>query len=140
MPTIIGLAVDTLTARGVAHHVRGDEIRVPPRDEGGFEVRLQIRGERSFLVQCEGWHHHFDRAEDAYDCFEYVLSDSARLKVVYRADRPELWQVEKREFGMWVPGHPVMRRSWAFWKLRRVEYRQNRVFTQPDPPTQPDQT
>jgi hypothetical protein len=41
---------------------------------------------------------------------------------------------------MWVPGHPVMRRSWAFWKLRRVEYRQNRVFTQPDPPTQPDQT
>lgn len=128
MATIIDRAVRTLTALGVAHHADGDEIRVPKADAGGFDVDLQILGDRAFLVRCEGWRHDFDRAEDAYDCFEYVLSDSARLKVVCRGDRPEVWQIEKREFGMWTPGRPVRRRSWRFWMPRRVEYRQNRVF------------
>ena len=128
MATIIDRAVRTLTALGVPHRVAGDHIRVPTGDAGGFDVDLRIAGDRAFLVQCEGWSHDFDRAEDAYDCFEYVLSDSARLKVVYRGDVPEVWQIEKREFGMWTPGHPVRNRSWAFWKSRRVEYRQNRVF------------
>jgi hypothetical protein len=129
MPSIIDRAVRTLTALGVAHHVDGDAIHVPKTDAGGFDVRLQILGARAFLVSCDGWRHDFDRAEDAYDCFEYVLSDSARLKIVSRGDRPEVWQIEKREFGMWAPGHPVRRRSWAFWRRRRIEYRQNRVFS-----------
>ena len=129
MPSLIDRAVRTLTTLGVPHGVDGDQIHVPAKDDGGFAVRLQVRGQRSFLVQCEGWRHDFDRAEDAYDCFEYVLSDSARLKIVYRGRRPELWQIEKREFGMWTPGHPVRRGSWAFWRPRRIEYRQNRVFS-----------
>ena len=137
MATIIDRAVRTLTALAVGHTVDGDEIRVPALDDGGFDVRLQILGGRLFLVECEGWRHDFDRAEDAYDCFEYVLSDSARLKVVCRGDRPELWQIEKREFGMWTPGHPVRKRSWRFWTPRRVEYRQNRVFTSEGARTRP---
>jgi hypothetical protein len=128
MATIIDRAVRTLTALGVPHRVDGDEIHVTKKDAGGFDVSLRIVGDRAFLVQCEGWRHDFDRAEDAYDCFEYVLSDSARLRMVYRGDRPEVWQIEKREFGMWTAGHPVRRRSWRFWMPRSVEYRQNRVF------------
>jgi hypothetical protein len=138
LASIIDRAVKALTALGVAHTAEGDQIRVPPADDHGFEVRLHLRGERAFLVECEGWRHDFDRAEDAYDCFEYVLSDSARLKIVSRGARPELWQIEKREFGMWVPGHPVRRRSWAFWQPRRTEYRHNRVFrAASSPPGQP---
>jgi hypothetical protein len=130
MATIIDRAVLMLIARGVPHRVddRGDTIHVPAADTSGFDVSLQILGDRAFLVQCDGWRHDFDRGEDAYDCFEYVLSDSARLKVIYRGEAVEVWQLEKREFGMWTPGHPVRRRSWAFWRARRVEYRQNRVF------------
>jgi len=128
MPTVIDRAVRTLTKLHVPHAVDGDRIRVPPADATAFEVRLQIVDDRAFLVECEGWRHDFDRPEDAYDCFEYVLSDNSRLKVVYRGDWPEVWQIEKREFGMWVPAHPVTRRSWAFWKPRRIEYRQNNIF------------
>jgi hypothetical protein len=134
--TIIDRAVQTLTARGVAHHVHGDAIRVPAIDDSGFDVVLRIAGARAFLVQCEGWRHDFDRAEDAYDCFEYVLSDSARLRVVYRGETVEMWQLEKREYGMWTPGHPVRRRAWRFWMPRRVEYRQNRVFGSAKAPRQ----
>jgi hypothetical protein len=129
MPTVIDRAARTLTNLNVAHTITGDEIVVAAAGADGFEVRLRMLSERGYRVTFEQWRHEFDRAEDAYDCFEYGLSDSCRLKVVYRGDVPQQWQVEKREFGMWVPGHAVTRRSWAFWKPRRVEYRQNLVFS-----------
>lgn len=70
-----------------------------------------------------------DRAEDAYDCFEYGLSDSCRLKITFRGDAPVARQVEKRECGLWVPGHHVVkRRTLAFWRPARTVYRQNQVF------------
>jgi hypothetical protein len=134
MPSIIDHAARTLTSLNVPHTSASDEIAVPAAAADGFEVRLSMRSDRSFVVMFDQWRHDFDRAEDAYDCFEYGLSDSCRLKVVYRGDAPEHWQVEKREFGLWVPGHVVTRRSWALWKPRRVEYRQNHVFTRPDEP------
>jgi hypothetical protein len=135
MPSIIDRAIGTLTALAVPHTVNGDELVVPAASPDGFEVRLHLVSDRAFVVMFDRWRHDFDRAEDAYDCFEYGLSDSCRLKVVYRGDEPELWQVEKREFGMWSPGHPVSRRSWAVWKPRRIEYRQNRVFRAGGPPS-----
>lgn len=137
MPTVIDRAARTLAARNVPHTIAGDEVVAAPATADGFEVRLRMVHDRSFVVSFEQWRQTFDRAEDAYDCFEYGLSDSCRLKVVYRGDAPERWQVEKREFGMWAPGHAVTRRSWALWRPRRVEYRQNRVFTRPAQPVEP---
>ena len=128
MASIIDHAARTLTNLHVPHTVAGDEIVVPRQSADGFDVRLRLVSERSYVVMFDQWRQDFDRAEDAYDCFEYGLSDSCRLKLVYRGDRPESWQVEKREFGVWAPGHAVTRRSLAFWKPRRVEHRQNRVF------------
>lgn len=131
MATIIDRAVRNLTARQVAHRVEadGNAIHVVARDADGFDVRLRILGDRAFLVQCEGWSHDFDRAEDAYDCFEYVLSDSARLKITIRGEVPVAWQIEKREYGMWVPArHATRRRLVAFWRPARTTYRQNTVF------------
>ena len=85
--------------------------------------------DREFVVWYDQWQHTFDRAEDALDCFEYGLSDSCRLKITFRGDQPVGWHVEKREYGMWVPGHhPLKRRSLAFWRPTRVVYRQNHVF------------
>ena len=73
--------------------------------------------DREFVVWYDQWQHAFDRAEDALDCFEYGLSDSCRLKITLRGDEPIIWHVEKREYGMWVPGHhPLKRRSLAFWR------------------------
>ena len=85
--------------------------------------------DRAFVVWYDQWHHDFDRAEDALDCFEFGLSDSCRLKITLRGDEPVVWQVEKREYGMWVPGrHPLKRLDLAFWRPTRVVYRQNHVF------------
>ena len=134
MPTVIDRAARTLTTLNLAHTIAADEIVVPAAGADGFEVRLRMANDRAFVVMFEQWRHDFDRAEDAYDCFEFGLSDSCRLKIVYRGGEPERWQVEKREFGMWAPGHAVTRRSWALWKPRRIEYRQNHVFTRPDEP------
>jgi hypothetical protein len=132
MASVIDRAAHTLATLNVPHSLDGDEIVVPAASADGFDVRLQMLNDRSFVVMFERWRQDFDRPEDAYDCFEYGLSDCCRLKVVYRGAVPEAWQVQKREFGMWTPGHAVTRRSWAFWKPRRIEYRQNRVFKATD--------
>ena len=103
-----------------------DTITVPPASDEGFLVRLRMVNDRAFVVWYDHWQHTFDRAEDALDCFEYGLSDSCRLKITLRGDEPVVWHVEKREYGMWVPGHhPRKRRSLAFWRPTRIVYRQN---------------
>ena len=127
--SIVERVADRLAAAGVPGVAStAGAIEVRPTSGDGFLVRLEVRGPRDFLVAFDGWRHRFDRAEDAYDCFEYGLSDSCRLKVTRRGDRPVAWQVEKREYGMWAPGHVERRRLVPFWKPLRIEYRQNRVF------------
>ena len=38
------------------------------------------------------------------------------------------WQVEKREYGLWVPAHPVRRRLVPIWRPARTVWKQNHVF------------
>ena len=130
MASVIDRAVRTLRAlESVAFDAGDDAIAVPPVSDDGFAVRLHMVHDREFVVSYDDWRHTFDRAEDAYDCFEYGLSDSCRLKITLRGNEPVSWHVEKREYGMWVPGHhPRRRRSLAFWRPRRIVYRQNHVF------------
>jgi hypothetical protein len=130
MASVIDRAVRTLRALdSVVFDAGDDAIAVPPASADGFAVRLQMVHDREYVVSYEGWQHTFDRAEDAYDCFEYGLSDSCRLKIALRGDEPVGWHVEKWEYGMWVPAqHPRRRRSLAFWRPLRTVYRQNHVF------------
>jgi len=130
MASVIDRAVRTLGAiDGVAFDAGPDVIVVPPATPNGFVVRLQMVHDRQYVVSYDDWQHTFDRAEDAYDCFEFGLSDSCRLKITLRGDEPITWDVEKREYGMWAPGrHPRKRRSLAFWRPTRIVYRQNHVF------------
>jgi hypothetical protein len=130
MPSVIDRAVRTLRAlHGVAFDASRNVIAVPPATANGFAVRLQMVHDRQYVVFYDDWQHTFDRAEDAYDCFEYGLSDSCRLKITLRGDEPIRWHVEKWEYGMWVPGHhPRKRHSLAFWRPSHTVYRQNHFF------------
>ena len=128
--TIIERARRTLALHpGVAHEATADRIVVPPAGADGFTVSLEILGDREFRVRYDGWHHRFSRAEDAYDCFEFGLSTSCRLCVTLRGDAPVAWQIEKKEYGLWVPGRRIARRVVPFWRARRVVYLQNLSLT-----------
>jgi hypothetical protein len=159
MPSVIDRAARTLRRiDGVAFTASEEEIAVLPASADGFVVRMWMVHDREYHVAYDRWEHVFDRAEDAYDCFEYGLSDSCRLRITLRGDAPVAWHVEKREYGMWAPGHrPLRRRLVPFWRPARVVYRQNRVFRRHEPaareheghdepsetrrnPTQPDPT
>lgn len=130
MRGVIARARKTLDAAGgVAYECDGDSITVPAPDAEGFTVALRAVSDRRFVVRYgEGWVHEFDRAEDALDCFEFGLSELCRLRVTLRGDAPVAWQLEKREFGLWMPGRRL--RTWRvpFWRRARVVYRQNHVF------------
>ena len=130
MPTVIDRAAKMLRAiDGVRFEATKNTIVVPAATDEGFVVRLRMEHDRRFVVEFDAWQHTFDRAEDAYDCFEYGLSDSCRLKVTYRGDAPIAWDAEKREYGLWVPGHhPLKRLSLTFWRPTRIVYRQNQLF------------
>ena len=131
MKSVIARAKKALDAvGGVAYDTDEDRIAVAAAERDGFAVSLRALGDRRFVVQYgEGWVHAFDRAEDACECFEFGLSDSCRLRVTLRGETPVAWQVQKREFGLWVPGR--RRRAWRvpFWRRARIVHRQNHVFS-----------
>jgi len=129
MASVIDRARKTLSARGVAFDAGADSITVPAADPDGFAVTMRVIDSRTFVVEYEGWFETFGRAEDAYDCFEYGLSDSCRLRVTFRGARPVARQIEKRDYGVWMPGRLVRRRLVAFWRPARMELRRNRVFS-----------
>jgi hypothetical protein len=112
----------------VAFEATSRRIVVPPAGPDGFTVSLEVAGDREFQVRYDGWHHRFSRAEDAFDCFEFGLSDSCRLRVTLRGGVETAWQIEKREYGLWVPGRRIARRWVPFWRRATVVWRQNRVF------------
>jgi hypothetical protein len=113
---------------GVTFHATGNSLAVPPGSPDGFTVTLRVTGPRLFVVSFDGWSQTFHRADDARECFEFGLSDSCRLRVTLRGETAVAWQIEKREYGLWVPGRVVQRRLVPFWRRRRIEQRQNRVF------------
>jgi hypothetical protein len=126
--SVIDRARRTLEPLGVAFDADAVHIVVPAADPSGFDVSLRVIGPRRFVVSYAGWFHTFDRAEDAYDCFEYGLSDSCGLRITFRGPTAVAWQIEKRDYGVWMPGRQVRRRLVPFWRTPRVERRQNRVF------------
>lgn len=126
--SVIDRAVKALPAEKLRFEATPHSLTVPAATDDGFGVVLLVRGEGDFEVQGEGWAETFDRAEDAYDCFLFLLSEQGRLKVTLRGDTPVEWQVEKREYGLWVPAHPVRRRFVPLWRAARTVWKQNHIF------------
>jgi len=136
VPSVIDRARRTLdTLGGAEYTATASTITVRPSEPDGFDVTMVVEHARAFVVSYERWEHRFDRAEDAYDCFEFGLSDSCRLRVTYQGDDAVAWHVEKREYGMWTPAsHSARQWSLKFWKPRRLVYRQNRFLRREESP------
>jgi hypothetical protein len=128
MSSVIDRAVKALPADGLRFEATSRTLTVPPATDDGFPVVLVVRSDREYEVRGEEWTERFGRAEDAYDCFLFLLSEQARLKVTLRGTTAVGWQVEKREFGLWVPAHPVRRRLVPIWRTARSVWKQNHVF------------
>ena len=129
MPSVIERAVGALRQHeGVRFDATPEEVSVPPVAPDGFTVSLRIAGNRLFEVRCDGWRETFSRAEDAYDCFAFALSDRCRLRVTYRGRRAVGWQIEKWEYGLWTPGPCQRRHLVPLWRAARTRLLQNRIF------------
>jgi hypothetical protein len=87
----------------VSYSTTDDSITVDPKDEKGFSVSLGV-GPRDIIVSADFWHEHFEvnEADKALECFAFMLSDSCRLKIEYRRDKPKRWTIEssKTEIGL----------------------------------------
>ena len=101
-----------------------DSIEVSAPSEDGFAVSLQVDGSE-FMVAFDGWHHHFDSAEDALNCFAWGLSGGCRLRVTYRGSTPVSSTVEHLEDGRWQSFETTALFFRPFWRRRRVVFLQN---------------
>jgi hypothetical protein len=126
--SIIHRALKALPVEGLRFDATPHTLTVPASTDDGFPVVLAVHKDREYHVQAEGWDERFPRPEDAYDCFLLLLSERARLKVTLRGPSAVGWQLERREYGLWVPGRPVRRRLVPIWRPARTVWKQNHVF------------
>lgn len=103
-----------------------DTITFEPKDKKGFPVTLGV-GPRDIIVSSDFWHEHFDNDEEdkALNCFAFMLSDSCRLRIDYKGDKPKRWTIESWENGSWTSDSTTGLFSIDFWSRPRTEYRQN---------------
>jgi len=128
MPSVIDRAVKALPASGLPFEATARRLTVPQATSDGFPVMLCVVEDGEYDVRADGWSERFARSEDAYDCFLLLLSEQGRLKVTVRGTTAVAWQLERREFGMWVPGRPVRRKWMPIWRRARTVWKQNHVF------------
>ena len=93
----------------------------------GFDVWFSDQGE--LVVGYGGWHEHFgDNLDDARRCFALGLSDQVRLKVSLCGSFEYKWTMEYLDGDVWVGDSTTGTIPLAFWRSRRVEYRQNSII------------
>jgi len=110
----------------VSYTTTENSITVDPKNEKGFSVSMGV-GPREIIVSSDFWHEHFDKDEEdkALDCFAFMLSDSCRLKVEYRGQKPKRWTIESFENGNWIGDSTTGQFNINFWSPTRTEYFQN---------------
>jgi hypothetical protein len=106
-----------------------DSITVEPKDEKGFAVSIDV-GPREIMVHAGFWHEHFDidNTAEALDCFAFLLSDSCRLRVDYRGDKPKRWTIESFQNGSWIGDSETGVLNFNFWSPKRTEYFENNLI------------
>jgi len=110
----------------VSYTTTENSITVDSKNEKGFSVSMGV-GPREIIVSSDFWHEHFDKDEEdkALDCFAFMLSDSCRLKVEYRGQKPKRWTIESFENGNWIGDSTTGQFNINFWSPTRTEYFQN---------------
>ena len=111
--------------------VTGHTLTVKAPVPNGFDVWASDGAD--IVVGYDGWHEHFglDQEDEARRCFIRGLTDEVRLKVTLRGRSAHVWTVETLDDGgTWLAESTTGTLSLAFWRPRRVEYRQNAIFRQ----------
>jgi hypothetical protein len=128
--SIIQKLIDKLAKYpGVKYSKTNDSITVEPKDEKGFAVSLGV-GPRDLIVSSDFWHEHFDKdqEDEALNCFAFMLSDSCRLRINYRGEKPKRWTIESFENGHWISDSTTGVFNLNFWSPTRTEYFQNDII------------
>lgn len=112
----------------------GEWIRYVPSLKTGFSVEFHLDVDR-YVVAYEGWHEHFQDAEEALDCFAFGLSDSCRLKTMLRGGSEHKWTVETLQDGAWVSHSETGLMFYRFWCAPQTTVRQNRLICAADAAT-----
>jgi hypothetical protein len=102
-------------------------VEVESEDGQGFPVG--IFAETSGLLRVTGgdWHEEFKDFGEALDCISFLLSDACRLKTVYRGSTVASCSVQSCKNGVWHDELSVGFFLVAFWKTKRVEFKQNKA-------------
>ena len=127
MNSTIKKVIDKLTKyQDVKYNHTDSELTIEPMDEKGFAVTIGAN-HREIVVSADFWHEHFDKSDEekALNCFAFLLSDSCRLKVEYKGEKPKTWTLESFENGQWIGDSTTGLFNLKFWQPTRVEYLQN---------------
>jgi len=90
----------------------------------GFSVSFYA-SPKEYVVHLDGWHEHFELADEALECFAFAFSGSSRLAITYRGRTPVKWVLEYLDESGWQAESEVGMILIPFWLRRRVVYRQN---------------
>jgi len=106
-------------------------VTVHPVSKDGFTVRFDTvigESDNPYIVSFEGWHEHFDDAEEALNCFAYGLSSHCRLRVHERGGKAYKWTLETNEDGTWVPYSSTGWFIFPFWRPLKIRCLQNDII------------
>ncbi|MDI6402920.1 hypothetical protein QLX67_13010, partial [Balneolaceae bacterium ANBcel3] len=105
METLDSLLKDK--APGIEIHGDSDRERtIPPKEEGGFEVRV-IEDEMEYTVRMGACHFHFEKDADGVQellsIVQYALSVHGRIKAYSKAGKEYKWTFEfkSKKDGNW---------------------------------------
>jgi len=108
-------------------------LTIPAADNDGFAILVMQLGSVITVVYGEGWNEQFTDPAEAVQCIIFGLSPACRLVTAYRGSSPYRWTVEYLEDGEWLEFTAEKYFSLAFWRPKKVVYRQNRVLAWPPP-------
>jgi hypothetical protein len=122
----------------VRYERTASSINVLPATNEGFTVTLEVSGHQ-YTVSFNGWHEHFEKQEEALDCFAFGLSDECRLREIRRGDFAYRWIVESKQNGSWIAESETGLLVFPFWRPKRVRYLQNNLIGPDGTPVKPPQ-
>ncbi len=99
-------------------------IEVEAPCESGFSVGFTAEPDE-FTVHFEGWHEHFETAEEALNCFAMGLTCEIRLAITYRGASPVRYVLQYRDGDSWSDDSTTGLILQPIWRRARTELREN---------------
>ena len=99
----------------VTYTTTEDQLEIPAQSPTGFRVWIHERADR-YTVGFEGWHEEFTNADEALNCFAFVLSTACRLRVFSKGNANYKWQILHKVDGQWVADSETGLFVSPFWR------------------------